>query len=202
MLGTAVLVGSLLAVNILLIASYPYPAQMFAQLKLVVPVTVGVFLVGLVTSYLLSRLGRTGDARSLTARFRSRRVLTVFGATAAFAAVVPKALGSVWATEAVYYLSLIVCGIALALWSRASTHVPVLVATLTLITVSAVATILFLSDPGVEFELGPERFLFAIWRHAGAVNMLPLDGIVAWFAWRLADQISRLGPYTAPPAAG
>ena len=190
MLGTAIFVGSLLALNVLLIFTCPYRDQFLTKLALTIPLTVGIFLVGFLTTRLLSRLGRAGGASFMTAPIYSARVLIVLSTTAAFEVVVPRALGSVWSTEVAYYLALAICGVALALWCRASSYVPILVAALTLLIVSAVAATLFLRDPGVDFQYGPEKYLFALWNYAGGVNMLPLDGIVTWFAWRVAGQVS------------
>ena len=197
MTTSKIFIGILFGVSLWLMLTAPYAARTVPRLASVWAVAAGVFLLGLLTSRVLSRFGRTGDGSVMAAApLKSRRVLLVLLATIAFEVVVPRAFGSVWSIEAAYYVGLIASGVALALWCRAASYVPVVVAALALLAGATLEAAIFLSSPDVDFQYGPEKYLFALWDLAGTVGtMLPLDGVVCWFAWRLAGQLCTPSPW-------
>ena len=91
------------------------------------------------------------------------------------------------ALEGAYYVVLLASGVLLGLWCRSHGYVPLLLAIFLLLVLGAVSTILFLIDPDNRFQFGPEITLFAMWSLAARINLLPLDAVVLWSAWRISS---------------
>jgi len=186
---TCVLIGFLAVTNVWIIWGSAYRTELIRNLFITSGIAVAALIVVIILSLIVS-IRRKNLERSIAyvEQFINSRVLVLFVATLLFTCTVPGFFANPVLTELVYYIVLLSCGLFLAFWCRAAPYVPVLVATLTLIIGSAVQTVLFLINQDVLFQFGPERYLFAMWNHASRVNMLPLDIVITWGAWKVTTK--------------
>lgn len=98
-------------------------------------------------------------------------------------------LRSFWVIEGVYYAILVATGVVLALWARSRPYMGAVVATVAILTVSIVSFVQFFGDPGVDFQYGPEKWIFALQNHLGRMNMWPLDAAFAASACLIAGNL-------------
>ncbi len=98
---------------------------------------------------------------------------------------------SFWAIEGIYYVILVVAGVVLAGWARAPAPVGAVVATLAILAISVVSLVQFFGDPGVDFQYGPEKWIFALQSHIGRMNMWPLDAAFTSGACLVAGAVRR-----------
>ena len=91
--------------------------------------------------------------------------------------------------EILYYLVLIGGGVVLARWAGSGPAAPIWVATLALLLVAIPQALTFFRAVG--HAMGPEGYLFTLWRLAGRLNMLPLDATAAWAGWCWAAHRTR-----------
>jgi len=98
--------------------------------------------------------------------------------------LIPRATQSFLAVEFAYYAVLVLAGVALAKWCRGQGYAPFVVAFAVLLLLSVNALLQFVGAPGVRFQFGPERWLFAMQQVAGRMAMLPLDVAFVFAAYR------------------
>jgi hypothetical protein len=100
--------------------------------------------------------------------------------------VVASGLQSFWLTEGLYYGALLVGGSVLAVWARVEAPWGAVMGTAAIAAIAVVSLVQFFTDPGVNFQYGPETWIFALQRHLGIMNMWPVDAAAAASATAVA----------------
>ena len=158
------------------------------------------------------RHGSPPPAETLTSATSLLRIVLVAGAVIVAEKTVVSALPGVTSSfvlvEATYYAVLLVAGALLATWCRAPFVAPPLVALVAFVVLGTLDVLAFVGSPGVDFQFGPEKWLFAFGALTGKAAMLPLDvgAIVAsWQAFspeRLVALTPRSGVTGVPTDGG
>jgi hypothetical protein len=181
------------SVIVSLIAHYLSPLRQIYGIEvtnalIVAAVGAVVLLVGLLIGYLLNRHSRLQESRGSRSLLSPRAVLVLFAIVASEMAVLQLLAGvvsSFFVVELAYYFVLFAGGIVLARWCCTRAYVAPSVAIVVLAVFAGRAFIRFVTSSAINFQFGPERWLFAMQNLSGQVAMLPLDVAVAFTGWYL-----------------
>ena len=176
-----------MVIDILIVAGTATGTPYFAQLAVHCGLSLGLALVANVVIWAIMRPAAGPALANPTAALPSRVFLiggTVLVGEVLLVSFTPAEAASIG--EIAYYLVLIGGGIVLARWAGSGPAAPIWVATLALLIVAIPQALMFFRAVG--HAMGPEGYLFTLWRLAGRLNMLPLDATAAWAGWRWAAQ--------------
>ena len=194
---TVTIIGILVIVSLLVTVISPYGAESGRVAAIALALAALLYCVVLLVLGEIERHQRAGTSStpppsqySQLAGASNARVLAVAGGTLLLEGNLMM-LGPHFLTGAVlegaYYTVLLTSGVLLGLWCRSHGYVPLLLAIFLLLVLGATNAILFLADPDNRFQFGPEITLFAMWGLAARINLLPLDAVVLWSAWRITS---------------
>ncbi len=188
-------------VHLVTVLAYPWRGAAFVQFMVLVALGALVLGSGVLISKFLHTKEEHGEpdghgdaieeppASSLTRASILCLVLVV--TQLMFVKLVAPHLTSFWVVEGIYYAILVVSGVLLAVWSRSPPYVGAVVATVAILTISIISSVQFFGDPGVDFQYGPEKWIFALQNHLGRMNMWPLDAAFAVSACLIAGSFPK-----------
>ena len=181
-------------VHLLSIFAYPWPGGAFLQFIEFLAISGFVFGAAFLLSKVIlkdsSRLGSVGPTHSTLPRSATVTAILVV-VQLVFVFLIAPRLTSFLMVEAFYYVFLVGAGISLALWAHSKAYAGAVAATVAILVVSSVSLLRFFGDPSVDFQYGPEKWIFGLQRHLGRMNMWPLDAAVTASACLLAGSLAQ-----------
>ena len=182
--------AALMGIDILIIAGTATGTPYFGQLALHCGLSLGLALIANAFIWAIIR-PTVGPALATVIVAPPSRVFLVGGIVVVgdvlLASLTPPESAAIG--EILYYLVLIGGGVVLARWAGSGPAAPIWVATLALLLVAIPQALTFFRAVG--HAMGPEGYLFTLWRLAGRLNMLPLDATAAWAGWCWAAHRTR-----------
>jgi hypothetical protein len=90
-----------------------------------------------------------------------------------------------------YYIFLLGFGFALSRWANAKQYVAILAPVILIMLYATLDIVSFLTNSSNQFRFGPEIVLFAASEIIGKLAMIPLDAVVVWGVWSIAESIRK-----------
>lgn len=97
-------------------------------------------------------------------------------------------------TDILYFSVLILIGVVIALWCNSAWYVPVFTATIVILLVTTIHSIMFYFDPNLNSQFGSQILTYTIINQAENFSKLPINITVTWISWRVLFDFKKMYP--------